>query len=140
VPLKILSPIFSAEAHWISLQKEGRAGDAALLAKLPVIPVGSSLADFADTAALIDNLDLVITVDTSVAHLAGAMGKPVWIMLAYHTDWRWFLEGAASPWYPSARLFRQDRSRSWENVVARVQGAVHEFARSPSPPSLSGPT
>jgi ADP-heptose:LPS heptosyltransferase len=115
-------------------------GDAALLTELPVTPLGSSLTDFADTAALIDNLDLVITVDTSVAHLAGAMGKPVWIMLAYHTDWRWFLEGEASPWYPSARLFRQDRSRSWENVVARVQSAVHEFARSPSPPSLTGPT
>jgi ADP-heptose:LPS heptosyltransferase len=111
-----------------------------LLTELPLTPLGSSLTDFADTAALIDNLDLVITVDTSVAHLAGAMGKPVWIMLAYHTDWRWFLEGETSPWYPSARLFRQDRSRSWENVVARLQGAVHEFAHSPSPPSLSGPT
>ena len=138
--LKALAPIFTVDAHWISLQKEVPPGDAALLTELPVTPLGSSLTDFADTAALIDNLDLVITVDTSVAHLAGAMGKPVWIMLAYHTDWRWFLEGAASPWYPSARLFRQDRSRSWENVVARVQGAVHEFARSPSPPSLSGPT
>jgi tetratricopeptide (TPR) repeat protein len=138
--LKALAPIFTVDAHWISLQKEVAPGDAALLTELPVTSLGSSLTDFADTAALIDNLDLVITVDTSVAHLAGAMGKPVWIMLAYHTDWRWFLEGAASPWYPSARLFRQDRSRSWENVVARVQGAVHEFARSPSPPSLSGPT
>jgi hypothetical protein len=60
--------------------------------------------------------------------------------LVINPDWRWFLEGETNPWYPSARLFRQDRSRLWENVVARVQGAVHEFAHSPSPPSLSGPT
>jgi Tfp pilus assembly protein PilF len=138
--LKALAPIFAVDAHWISLQKAVPPSDAALLAELPVIPLGSSLTDFADTAALIDNLDLVITVDTSVAHLAGAMGKPVWIMLTYYPDWRWFLEGETSPWYPSARLFRQDRSRSWNNVVARVQGAVHEFARFPLPPSLSGPT
>jgi hypothetical protein len=130
VPLKTLSPVFSADAHWISLQKEGRAGEAALLAELPVTPFGSLLTDFADTAALIDNLDLVITADTGVAHLAGAMGKPVWIMLTYYPDWRWFLEGETSPWYPSARLLRQDRSRSWENVVARVGEAVHEFSRS----------
>ncbi len=128
--LQALSPIFAADAHWIALQKDVRAGDAALLAELPVAPLGGSLTDFADTAALIDNLDLVITVDTSVAHLAGAMGKPVWILLAYYPDWRWFLEGETSPWYPSARLFRQDRSRSWENAVARLRGAVHEFARS----------
>jgi Flp pilus assembly protein TadD len=130
VPLKTLSPIFSADAHWISLQKDGRTADAALLAELPITPFGSSLTDFADTAALIDNLDLVITADTGVAHLAGAIGKPVWIMLTYYSDWRWFLDGETSPWYPSARLFRQDRSRSWENVVARVGEAVHEFARS----------
>ena len=129
--LQALSPLFSAaDAHWISLQKDVRPSDTALLAELAVSPLGGSLADFTDTAALIDNLDLVITVDTSIAHLAGAMGKPVWIMLAYYPDWRWFLEGETSPWYPSARLFRQDRSRSWENVVARVGEAVHEFARS----------
>lgn len=138
--LKALSPIFAADAHWISLQQEVRPGDSALLTELPVTPLGSALTDFADTAALIDNLDLVITVDTSVAHLAGAMGKPVWIMLAYYPDWRWFLEGETSPWYPSARLFRQERSRSWENVVARAGEAVHEFAGSPSSSSLSGPT
>ena len=136
--LKALSPLFAADADWVSLQKDVRDGDAALLAELPIIPLGGSLTDFADTAALIDNLDLVITVDTSVAHLAGAMGKPVWIMLAYYPDWRWFLDGETSPWYPSARLFRQDRSRSWENVVARVVEAVHEFARSRPQSSRQG--
>jgi tetratricopeptide (TPR) repeat protein len=136
--LKALSPLFAADADWVSLQKDVRDGDAALLTELPIIPLGGSLTDFADTAALIDNLDLVITVDTSVAHLAGAMGKPVWIMLAYYPDWRWFLDGETSPWYPSARLFRQDRSRSWENIVARVGEAVHEFARSRPQPSRQG--
>jgi Flp pilus assembly protein TadD len=128
MPLKALSPLFAADACWISLQKEVRTGDAALLSQLPIISLADELTDFAETAALIDNLDLVVTVDTSVAHLAAAMGKPVWIMLAYYPDWRWFLDGETSPWYPTARLFRQDRSRSWENVVARVRGAVHEFA------------
>ncbi len=139
VSLKTLSPLFAADAHWVSLQKDVRAGDAAVLAALPITPLGDALTDFAETAALIDNLDLVITADTAVAHLAGAMGKPVWIMLTYYSDWRWFLDGETSPWYPSARLFRQDRSRSWENVVARVGEAVHEFARSPSPSSRTGP-
>jgi Flp pilus assembly protein TadD len=140
MPLKVLSPLFAAGAHWVSLQTERRPDDAGLLAELPVAPLADALTDFADTAALIDNLDLVITVDTSVAHLAGAMGKPVWILLPYYPDWRWFLEGETSPWYPSARLFRQDRSRSWENVIARVREAVHEFVRSPLPSSPAGPT
>ncbi len=140
IPLQTLSPLFAADADWISLQKDVRASDAALLAGLPVAALGDALTDFADTAALIDNLDLVITADTSVAHLAGAMGKPVWILLTYYPDWRWFLDGDTSPWYPSARLFRQDRSRSWENVVAHVRDAVHEFVHSSSPSSRTGPT
>ena len=80
----------------------------------------AELGDFADTAALIEALDLVITIDTAVAHLAGALGKPVWIMLPYAADWRWLRERADSPWYPSARLFRQAQIGDWDEVMGRV--------------------
>jgi tetratricopeptide (TPR) repeat protein len=131
IDLATFAPLFSADAHWISLQKELRRGDAALLQELRIASYGDEMKDFADTAALIDVLDLVITVDTSVAHLAGAMGKQVWILLPYHSDWRWLLDRDDSPWYPTARLFRQDEMRSWENVIARVHAAVHDFVRAP---------
>jgi ADP-heptose:LPS heptosyltransferase len=87
--------------------------------------------DFADTAAIIANLDLVIAVDTAVAHLAGAMGKPCWILLADHmTDWRWLSERDDSPWYPDAvRLFRQQERGDWPAVVARVAVALARFVR-----------
>lgn len=75
--------------------------------------------DFADTAALVENLDLVITVDTSVAHLAGALGKPFWLINRYDTCWRWLLDRGDSPWYPIARLFRQDETRVWDGAIAR---------------------
>jgi tetratricopeptide (TPR) repeat protein len=85
------------------------------------------LGDFADTAAAIMALDLVITVDTSVAHLAGALGKPVWIMLPDAPDWRWLEGRSDSPWYPTARLFRQDKSRRWKPVVDAVAAALEEI-------------
>ena len=81
---------------------------------------------------MIDLLDLVITVDTSIAHLAGAMGKPVWILLPYNSDWRWLLDRDDSPWYPTARLFRQDITRSWASAMARVQVALNDFVRFPA--------
>jgi len=84
-------------------------------------PAVSGARDFADTAAIVAQLDLVISVDTSAAHLAGAMGKPVWVLLpAVETDWRWLLNRTDSPWYPSMRLYRQGRGEGWETVVARV--------------------
>ena len=82
------------------------------------------LRDFGDTMAVIECLELVVTVDTSIAHLAGAMGKPVWVMLPHAPDWRWLLGRADSPWYPSARLFRQSADRSWEPVAAAVAAAL----------------
>ncbi|HYD63842.1 tetratricopeptide repeat-containing glycosyltransferase family protein [Azospirillum sp.] len=82
--------------------------------------LGPLLDDFADTAAVIEQLDLVISVDTSVAHLAGALGKPVWILLARNADWRWLVDRDDTPWYPTARLFRQDRLGDWDGVLARV--------------------
>ena len=85
------------------------------------------LGDFAETAALIANLDLVITVDTSVAHLAGAMGKPVWVLLPFDPDWRWMLEREDSPWYPTMRLFRRGAGEKWDEAVTRAQMALEAW-------------
>jgi hypothetical protein len=114
-----LRPMFEVKASFISLKNE-LSGEIGQLTESPVIDYRTLLIDFAQTAALIENLDLVITVDTSIAHLAGALGKPTWIMLPYTPDWRWMLDRDDSPWYPTARLFRQDSSRRWDGVVARV--------------------
>ena len=89
---------------------------------------GDDLRDFNDTAALLDLMDLVITVDTSVAHLAGAMGKPVWILLPYNPDWRWLLDRDDSPWYPSARLFRQQQIGNWAGVIDQVRSELLTLA------------
>jgi len=91
------------------------------------VDFSEELNDFADTAALIANLDLVIAVDTAVAHLAAAMGKPCWIMLPYVAEWRWMIDGDRSPWYPSVRLFRQSRFADWTDVVSQVSAALDEF-------------
>jgi len=89
--------------------------------------LGGELGDFADTAALIEQLDLVICVDTSTAHLAGALGKPCWVMLPdYKTDWRWLRERADTPWYPSLRLFRQTTPGDWAPVVADIARTLVE--------------
>ena len=84
--------------------------------------------DFADTAALIENLDLIISVDTSTAHLAGAMGKPVWLLNRFDTCWRWFLDREDSPWYPSMRIFRQPTPGDWTTVIQNVTAALRDFA------------
>ena len=115
-------PLVGDWAQWVSLQKEVRNTDAALLASRPdILHFGADLTDFADTAALVELLDVVVTVDTSVANLAGAMGKPVWIMLPFNPhDWRWLLDRDDSAWYPTARLFRQSAVGDWAGVVRRV--------------------
>jgi len=90
--------------------------------------VGSQLADFADTAAVVENLDLVICVDTAVAHLAGALGKTCWVLLPdYKTDWRWLTERTDSPWYPTMRLFRQTRMGDWSTVIDDVVTALQRW-------------
>jgi hypothetical protein len=86
--------------------------------------LGGEFEDFADTAAVISLMDLVISVDTSVAHLAGAMGAPVWLLLPYAADWRWLQDRSDSPWYPTARLFRQARPGDWESVTREVLEAL----------------
>ena len=86
-----------------------------------MVPLGAQVRDFADTAAAMQHLDLVISVDTSVAHLAGALGRPVWTLLAHPADWRWMEQRTDSPWYPTMRLFRQDERRAWEPVLELVR-------------------
>jgi hypothetical protein len=85
---------------------------------------GRSLTDFLETAALISQMDLVISVDTAVAHLACSLGRPTWIPLCFTPDWRWMLDREDSPWYPTARLFRQRRPDAWDEVVARIVGEL----------------
>ena len=116
------------DVTWISLQK----GDpVAQLAELPtdiVVWDGSSKEkDLAETAALIATLDLVITTDTCIAHLAGAMGKPVWILLPHHADWRWMLKIETTPWYPTARLLRQSSKGDWAGLMERAIGELESF-------------
>ncbi len=93
-----------------------------------IIDLQAAIADMADTAALIEKLDLVITVDTAVAHLAGALGKPVWVLLPFAPDWRWLMERADSPWYPTMRLFRQPKFGDWPSVLERVRGDLAMLA------------
>jgi len=92
--------------------------------RAPLINVGAAIGDFADTLSIISCLDLVISIDTSVAHLAGAAGKPVWIMLPHAADWRWLRSRADTPWYPTARLFRQRQAGTWSDVVGDVVEAI----------------
>lgn len=121
VALQDLLPLLSAKFEFVSLQKDLRKADAALLRAHPQIRhFGAELEDFTDTAALCELMDLVISVDTSVAHLAGAMGKPVWILLPFAPDWRWMLDREDSPWYSSARLYRQAQAGDWAGVIKRV--------------------
>jgi hypothetical protein len=120
-----MSTIFNERARFYSLQKEPRPEDKAALAeRSDVIDLTEHLTDFVETAALISHLDLVITVDTSVAHLAAALGRPTWILLPHTPDYRWLLDRDDSPWYPSVRLFRQDERRTYDGALARVREAL----------------
>lgn len=126
IPLAALRPLLGVPGvRFFSLQKVSRPGDAAFLADHPAVTdLAPGLGDFADTAAYLQALDLLITVDTSVAHVAGALGRPVWVLLPQVPDWRWLLERDDSPWYPTARLFRQPRRGDWEGVVRRLADAL----------------
>ena len=125
IRLAELAPLFAAKAQFVSLQKDVPDADGEALRNLgPLLDVRERLHTFADTAALISELDLVISVDTSVAHLAGALGAPVWIALAYTPDWRWQLNRADTPWYPQARLFRQTVRGDWKAVVHGLRMAL----------------
>jgi len=117
ITLERLAPLFEIYGlHFFSLQKDepGECGT------FPLINLMAEIGDFADTAALIVNLDLVISVDTAVAHLAGALGKPVWLLNRFDSDWRWLLGRRDSPWYPTLRLFHQPRPGDWDSVIAEI--------------------
>jgi tetratricopeptide (TPR) repeat protein len=107
-----------------SLQKGPHSTELLTVSDIPIEDLSDRLHDFADTAAVVAELDLVISVDTSVAHLAGAMGKPVWVLLSFASDWRWLMHREDSPWYPTARLFRQSRHNNWAEVCHRVAAAL----------------
>ncbi|HEY6832590.1 MAG TPA: tetratricopeptide repeat protein [Pseudolabrys sp.] len=131
IDLAGLLPLLDVDATFVSVQKDMRPADAALLTERGDIRhFGASLDDFAETAALVAQLDLIISVDTSAAHLAGALGKPVWVLLPRIPDWRWLLDRDDSPWYPTARLFRQDDTATWDGVIVRVREALFAFVRS----------
>ena len=135
IPLaRLLAPFTGTGVALVSLQKEIGAEDRALIARDGSLRHwGDDIADFADTAALVSLMDVVVTVDTSVAHLAGALGKPVWILLPFAPDWRWMLQREDSPWYPTARLFRQSSLGDWDGVIAAVARRLSELGTSVSP-------
>ena len=118
----------------LALQKGPKTGQAGeYYGRAPLINVGAEIQDYDDTMAILENLELLVTVDTSVAHLAGAMGRPVWIMLPRAPDWRWLLEREDSPWYPTVRLFRQTQVRRWDDVAQRIAAALREGSSKEAP-------
>lgn len=123
-PFEFLSPLFSIpRVEWQSLQVGQRSEDPAAFGA-PIADSSTELSDFADTSLKIQKLDLVISVDTSVAHLAGAMGANVWVMLPYAPDWRWLLNREDSPWYSTARLYRQPSPNNWAAMIANIRDAL----------------
>jgi tetratricopeptide (TPR) repeat protein len=125
LPLRMLLPILNCDATFVSLQKDLRPDDKMTLSERPdLVDLTSHLGDFAETAALISCLDLVITVDTGVAHLSGALGRPTWILLPYPAEYRWLLDRDDSPWYPTMRLFRQTETRDYASVIERVRNQL----------------
>jgi|HubBroStandDraft_1064217.scaffolds.fasta_scaffold00095_18 Flp pilus assembly protein TadD len=122
-----LLPLFALPAGFVSLQLGPAAAQWAPPPGADALDPTGGLTDFAETAALIASLDLVITVDTSVAHIAGAIGTPVWVSSRFSSCWRWLMERDDSPWYPSLRLFRQARPGDWPELVARLVPALDQF-------------
>jgi tetratricopeptide (TPR) repeat protein len=131
VPAEMVLPrLLMPGVQLFSLQKEPRAADRLVFEQLGgrVVDLAPSLESFADTAAAVSAMDLVISVDTAVAHLAGALGKPTWILLPHILDWRWQYERVDTPWYPTARLLRQPRSGDWASVLGRLPQELQRFA------------
>jgi tetratricopeptide (TPR) repeat protein len=126
VPLRALLPLLDCGATFVSLQKDVRPDDAATFReRVDIVDLTMYLWDFKETAALVSCLDLVISVDSSMAHLAGALARPTWILLPYTPDYRWLLDREDSPWYPTARLFRQDERRDYASVVERMRAELN---------------
>lgn len=114
---------------WYGLQMDGAENKAHTGLTLPVVDCSGGLRDYADMAALAANLDLVIAVDSPQAHLAAAIGRPVWILLPFESDWRWLHRREDSPWYPTMRLFRQSQPGDWDGVIRRVADALGPKSR-----------
>jgi tetratricopeptide (TPR) repeat protein len=133
IPLAELAVLKHPDIDFYSLQK-GEPAESELAELIhrnwkgpQIVDFTSQLDNFSDTAALVENLDLVITVDTSTAHLAGALGKPVWVLNRVDTCWRWLLNRADSPWYPTVKLYRQEKAGHWHDVVQRIRTDLDEF-------------
>ena len=130
IGLQRIAPILKAAGcHFVGIQKDLRDGDKELLSTLPNLTwLGDQLSDFSDTAALMSMLDLIISSDTSVVHLAGALARPAWVLLEHKPDWRWLTDRDDNPWYPTARLFRQQQPGDWDSVVASATDALNAAA------------
>ncbi len=128
IPLQTLAPLLEVDAEFVSLQIDYREADLPLLRSSGIVNLQDEIKSFVDTAAIVDQLDLVVSVDTSVAHVVGALGKPLWLLLPFMPDFRWRLEGTDTPWYPSARLWRQGDDRRWEPVIEQVRAAAEALA------------
>ncbi|HEX9390193.1 MAG TPA: tetratricopeptide repeat protein [Usitatibacteraceae bacterium] len=148
IPLASLAKIISSRAQFVCLQKDLRTSDQAAMSTMrdDITFLDGTINDFSDTAALIDLMDVVISVDTAVAHLAGALGKPLWLLLPFRSDFRWLLERGDSPWYPTATLFRQRKSSDWDSVLDTVSATLmeafegsREYQSSGTDKLLSGP-
>ncbi|MGE4352375.1 MAG: tetratricopeptide repeat protein, partial [Bdellovibrionales bacterium] len=125
LPLSVFSELFQIpDTQFFSLNRDKREGDDVLLASLPIVDLAPTLQDFGQVAQYMAQMDLIISCDTATAHLAGAMGLPVWTLLPFAPDWRWLTEREDSPWYPSMRLFRQKTAGDWAEVIERVEAAL----------------
>ena len=121
ISLEELTPLLQLDLEFVSLQVDVRPDDEAYLRSHPLVRhIGEELRDFSDTAALCRSMDVIVSVDTAVAHLGGALGKPTWVMLPFSPDWRWMIDRSDSPWYRSVRLFRQQARGEWRDVVEEV--------------------
>ncbi|MFM7305705.1 MAG: glycosyltransferase family 9 protein, partial [Alphaproteobacteria bacterium] len=127
LPLGAFLSIIDNNAAWFGIQKGIPATDLEALSAAPHLRIfDSEITDFEDTAALIAEMDLIITVDTSLAHLAGSMGRECWVLLPFNPDWRWLLGRRDSPWYPSVQLFRQPQIGDWTSVLTQSRAALQQ--------------
>ena len=125
IPLDVLAQGLPPDATYVLIQQQVRDSDLSALASRPdIVQVGEALEDYADTAGLCAALDVVVSVDTSVVHLAGALGRPTWLLLPHFPDWRWEMEGDRTRWYPTMRLFRQPRTGDWSAVASAVRNEI----------------
>jgi hypothetical protein len=129
IPLAMLASLASIPGiELVSLQPEVRETDEIPLADAGIVDYREILTDFSQTAALVSELDLVVAVDTSISHLAGALGIPTWILLPFNADWRWMEGSSRSPWYPQATLFRQPAPGAWQPVLEDVEARLRQLA------------